>query len=336
MFKIIKKYKEKYFIPKTVFEANYPVLFVISNLGIFSFKIRKINRKIYIIQDRKRLFIPGIILICLSYIFFDYLLNRSIFLGESGVSDVLSYVIFITQFASGIISLTSFFPVNNKFLKVYTKLHLTLELVDQSLHKLDMQKILYKMLKYNLIFIITGISIFSVLLIFYLITILNEFATIYMGLELYLGYFLPFFQTFVMANTYANITYILRLRFCCVNNILKNYEKGAIINTGDSLKCDVLKLKECISHLSKLMDVVEDINSAFGITVSGCVFALFIYFLEDTFTRLIAIASSNFDPLSVDMFFGSIYNILCQYCLFILPYESEKLRKEVYILRIKY
>lgn len=327
--KIIKKYKKLYLIPRTVFEANYPFLCLISIVGIFSFKTRKCNNKIYLLEDKKRTIISLFFVISLIYIFFDFMINRTIYFVGSMISRKIFYVIFLTQLGSGIISLLSFFPLNNTFLKVFIKVHLTAELVDQTVCKTDAQNVLSTMLKYNLFILITGIPTMSILCMFYALAITDELGSISDGLKVWFGYFLPFSQSVAMVYIYANMLYILRVRFCCLKNKLHNFNKMVVNDVNGLQKSSENVLKESISVLSNLMDLIEDINGDFGIAVTGCLFAFFIFLVVDIFTRLLSIVNFNSYVYSADMFFGAIYNILCQYCLFVLPYESGKLSEEV-------
>lgn len=331
--KIIKI--QKVSVSKSVLEVNYPMLTLLSNLGIFSFKVVKCNSKLEIVEDKKRTVIPTIFLLILTYIFFDFMVNKSIFFAQTAVSENVFYVIFLAQLASGIASLLSFFPFNSGFLKTLIKLHSEIQLIDKCLIEIDVQKVWNELYKYFLCKMIIGVTTILILFAYYAITTAGEFGTITTSIKLCCGYFLPFIQMFAMTFFYANMVHTLRRRINCINNILNKYLNPPIRFDMNKnlflLENYESKLKKIIKAHLKLCDLVEDINIVFGLVVTICIFSFFVLLLVDMFTKIIYIASVEVYIISPDLIFGAIWDFLCQTCLFILPFESGKLDDEVCI-----
>lgn len=326
--KFIYNLKQRYFAPKNIYEANYPILILLSNLGMFSFKIKRCNREIQMIKHRKRIIIPTVFLVILTYIFFDYMLTKRIVFDQIVISKNIFYVIFLTQMGSGIICLLVFFPFSDFYFNIYLTFYKNIEIVDKCFMQKDIREILTIVKKYNLITTFLGL--------FFVFSISIHFGLATVDFKLCFGYFIPFIKILAMTYAYVNMVYNLRQRFRYINNTvdytLASIEKRYNIN-NDPLRLKIniteLKLKNCINMHSKLCDLLDDINDGFGVAVTVCVLALFIFILVDIFTRLTFLISNKNTLLSRNMIFGILWNLICQSCLSALSYHSNKLTEEV-------
>lgn len=328
----MKDFFRKKYDPKDIYDANFPILHLLSNMGLFSFKIVQENGRKQIVIDKKRKFIPCLNLMVLAYLFIDFCINRVKLSDKPIMNENIYYTIILLQLFCQISTLIILFLFNNKFLVSIQKFYNHILDIDGSIDKLQTRNNLKVLLKYNIIMLCFGFMHSGILAVYYT----------KISIKLWFAYFIPFFYIAVMTYYYTITIYILRIRFRSLNQIIlkniiqklnspfpSNHSQIINISANESIPNCKLDIHFATSVHDKLCDLVEDVNATFGIPISACIFSLFVFIVVHVFTRVIYLTYTENYKYYLNFYFGSSWNLLCQLMIFQLLRECEICNIEV-------
>lgn len=319
--------------PKDIYDSNLPFLYLLSNMGFFSFKIIQQSGRKQIVLDKKRILIPCLNIIVLIYIFFDFSINKYQLIDKPILDENIYYAIILLQLFFQNLALVVLLLFNDKILVFQQKFYKNILEIDCNIDAFHTRNNLKVLLKYNIIILCYGSAHFGFLGVY----------CMRIGLKLWYAYVVPSLNISVITCFYIITVHIIRTRFKSLNTILLDCithqsgsqefssKHGKIVSTSGNVSVTNNKLDiYVVTNIhNKLCDLVQELNEIFGIPISACIFSLLVFIVVHVFTRLVYLSYMENNLYDVNFYLGIWWNFLLQFLIFELSTECEKCNTQV-------